>query len=66
MSTPTTTLHLLTRDGAITATFTPGLTSEQYDRLLQEVGNGDTRQRLTELLSDLAEKWRCLVVVDDG
>jgi len=66
MSMPTTTLHLLTRDGAITATFTPGLTSDQYDRLLQEVGHGDTRQKLTELLSDLADMWRCIVVVDDG
>ena len=66
MSTPTTTLNLLTRDGAITATFSPGLTSEQYDRLLQEVGSGDTRQKLTDLLAGLAETWRCTVVVDDG
>jgi hypothetical protein len=35
MSTPTTTLHLLTRDGAITATFTPLLTAEQYDSLVK-------------------------------
>jgi hypothetical protein len=64
MSTPTTMLHLLTRDGAITATFTPSLTPEQYDCLLQEINTGDTRQKLTELLSTLARTWGCDVVVD--
>jgi len=64
MSTPTTTLHLLTRDGALTVTFTPLLSSEQYDRLLQEIDAGDTRQKLTELLVQLAERWRCRVVID--
>lgn len=64
MSTPTTTLHLLTRDGAITATFTPLLTAEQYDRLLQEIEAGDTREKLTMLLTTLAQGWGCQVVVD--
>jgi hypothetical protein len=64
MSTPTTILHLLTRDGAVTATFTPPLNSEQYDRLLAEVDAGDTREKLTELLSSLARSWGCGVVVD--
>jgi len=64
MSTPTTTLHLLTRDGAITATFTPLLTSEQYDRLLQEIEAGDTREKLSSLLTTLAQGWGCQVVVD--
>jgi hypothetical protein len=64
MSTSTTTLHLLTREGAITATFTPLLTPEQYDHLLQEIDAGDTRQKLTELLAQLALDWGCQVVVD--
>ena len=64
MSTSPTILHLLTRDGAITATFNPSLTSEQYDRLLQEVDSGDTRDKLTEILSSLARTWGCHVVVD--
>jgi hypothetical protein len=57
-------LHLLTRDGAITATFRPALTSEQYDHLLQAVDSGDTRQKLAELLASLAQAWGCDVVVD--
>lgn len=64
MSTPTTTLHLLTRDGAITATFTPPLTPDQYDRLHQEIDAGDTRDRLAELLANLAQAWGCQVVID--
>jgi hypothetical protein len=64
MSTQTTTLHLLTRDGAITATFTPLLTSEQYDRLLSEVDAADTREKLVGLVVQLAQGWGCEVVVD--
>jgi hypothetical protein len=60
----TTTLHLLTRDGAITATFTPPLTADQYDRLHQEIDAGDTRDKLVELLGMLAQTWDCRVVVD--
>ena len=64
MSTPTTTLHLLTREGAITATFTPLLTPGQYDRLLKEIDAGETRQKLAELLTSLAKTWDCQVVID--
>jgi hypothetical protein len=64
MSTQSTILHLLTRDGAITATFAPHLTNDQYDLLLQEVNSGDTREKLAEILGNLARTWGCEVVID--
>jgi hypothetical protein len=60
-----TSINLLTRDGALSATFTPALTSSQYDQLLHEVENdGDTFDELKEVLQKLAGQWKCKVAVD--
>jgi hypothetical protein len=60
-----TTISLLTREGALSATFAPALSSEQYDQLSRELKrDGDTKAELTELLHQLAGAWRCRVIVD--
>lgn len=60
-----TSINLLTRDGALCATFSPALTASQYDQLLREIKNdGDNKVEMTALLQSLAAQWRCQVVVD--
>ncbi len=65
MSMHSTSLNLLTRNGGICATFTPALTSTQYDQLLQEIQrDGDTRTELAELLRILAASWDVGLMID--
>jgi hypothetical protein len=60
-----TSINLLTRDGALSVTFAPALTSPQYDQLLRELKNdGTTKADLTALLHSLAGQWRCKVEID--
>ena len=60
-----TSINLLTRDGALSVTFAPALTSPQYDQLLHELkSDGDTRAELTTLLHSLGRQWDCIVTVD--
>lgn len=61
----TTTLGLLTSDGAISVTFKPALLSEQYDDLLRvALAEVHTRSELRDLLCALAEKWGIECIVD--
>jgi hypothetical protein len=60
-----TSIHLLTRDGGLCATFTPGLTAEQYAALDTAINDdGDTVASATNLLESLGQSWGCEVVVD--
>ena len=60
-----TSISLLTRDGALSATFTPALDSPQYDRLLREVvAVGASGQESQTLLNRLAIDWNCNVFID--
>ena len=60
-----TSINLLTRDGALSVTFAPALSSPQYDQFLREIENdGDTRAELATLLQSLGREWNCRVIVD--
>ena len=60
-----TSISLLTREGALSVTFAPALTSAQYDQLLRALENdGTTIADLTALLHSLAAQWRCEVKID--
>ena len=60
-----TSLKLLTRDGALAATFTPALSAEQYDELAASVNDFHDKSELRRFLSDIAARWRVNVVIDD-
>jgi hypothetical protein len=60
-----TSLKLLTRDGALAATFTPALTTEQYDELATSVNQFHGKPELRRYLSAVAERWNVSVVIDD-
>ena len=62
----TTTLNLLTRDGAVTVTFSAELTEEQYAKLYSFVVDAQTRQELKDCLVMVASKWGIVAVIDDG
>jgi len=60
-----TAINLLTRDGGIRATFTPGLNVEQYAELAKAIKHdGDTADELGALLKNLGRTWGCVVVID--
>lgn len=59
-----TSLNLLTRSGAIRVTFTPALSSSQYDQLLGVVNEGDDAQDLSALLRDAARSWARSITID--
>jgi len=60
-----TSISLLTREGALRATFRPALDADQYAALLQAVRNdGDTYDEMTELLKKVATAWGCEVIID--
>jgi hypothetical protein len=60
-----TSLKLLTRDGALAATFTPALSAEQYDELAAAVNQFHGKPDLRQYLSEVASRWRVSVVIDD-
>ena len=65
MSVESTSINLLTRNGAVCATFTPALTSEQYDEILKVVQvDGNTAEELANLLKKLAAKWQRTLILD--
>jgi hypothetical protein len=64
MEVQTTTLTLLTREGAVTISLTPALQANQYDELLQLVNAPESRQELSELVQGLAARWQRTVTID--
>lgn len=59
-----TTLNFLTRDGAISVTFSAVLTPTQYDELFLRIPAAESPEELRNLLDELQEKWGLLVLVD--
>lgn len=59
-----TTLNLLTRDGAVSATFAAQLTEDQYARLLAYVHDAQTRQELTESILVAANEWGLMAIIE--
>lgn len=60
-----TTLSLLTRSGAITVRFEPGLQPEQYDELLKAMRKvDDTQASMETALRDLGQRWDRQVTID--
>jgi hypothetical protein len=60
-----TSLRLLTRDGAVTATFTPALLADQYDELFASVNQQENSAELRRYLTLLAARWQVNLVIDD-
>ena len=62
-----TTLNLLTRDGAVTATFSATLTTSQYETLFESIHDySDSAIELKERIATLANEWGIDASVDDG
>ena len=59
-----TTLKLLTRDGALAVTFTPGLTPDQYSELYELVIDAETADEMTAVVKRAGLRWGADVVVD--
>ena len=57
-------LSFLTQEGALTVTFTPVLTPDQYELLYDTVAMYDSHADLAEALKVLGRSWRCEVVVE--
>ena len=62
----TTTLNLLTREGAVTVTYAAKLTEAQYARLHECVIECDTKQQLRDLIAIVANEWGVKAIIDDG
>ena len=60
-----TSLKLLTRDGALAATFTPALSAGQYDELASCVNEFPSKPDLRQYLAEVATRWGVSVVIDD-
>ena len=62
----TTTLNLLTRDGAVTVTFSTHLTGEQYTRLFDAIrDHSESGVELKERIAMLTNEWGLDARVDD-
>ena len=62
-----TTLNLLTRDGAVTVTFPGYLTGDQYCKLYDCIRDySETRQELTERIAMVAKEWEVTAIIDEG
>lgn len=59
-----TTIKLLTRDGAIAATFSALLTPEQYEEIYVAVRDVDSPADLWRVLTEAATKWGLQVEVE--
>lgn len=59
-----TTLRFLMADGAMSATFSPPLTPEQYEDLYSLVGIPSTKEELRGLLASAARRWGIKVAFD--
>jgi hypothetical protein len=65
--TDTTTLNLLTRDGAVTVAFAAYLTGAQYMKLFESIRDySDSGTELRERVAMLANEWGIDATVDDG
>jgi len=61
-----TTLNLLTRDGAVTVTFSTHLTGEQYTKLFDSIRDySESGFELKERISMLANEWGVDALVDN-
>jgi hypothetical protein len=62
-----TTLNLLTRDGAVTVTFSTHLTGEQYTKLFDSIRDfSESRSELKERIAMLANEWGLDALADDA
>lgn len=62
-----TTLSLLTRDGAVTVTFQGYLTSAQYAKLFESIQQySDSAIELKERIAMLANEWGLEATVENG
>jgi hypothetical protein len=63
-----TTLHLLTKDGALRVAFSPRLAADQYDELVQivEAHSTPTRYDLREAIQAAAWRWGNTADFEDG
>jgi hypothetical protein len=61
---PQTTLSLLTRDGAVTVTFSAKLTDEQYARLFELTRRAETKQDMEVILTSVAAEWGVPAVIE--
>ena len=59
-----TSLNLLTRDGALAVTFLPALTARQYAELYDLALNADTADQLSAAVRTAAGRWGANVTVD--
>lgn len=66
MTTTSTTLNLLTREGAICVTFTPALEAGQYDQLLHVTSHGGDQEDISRVLVTMAHSWGCMVSVESA
>jgi hypothetical protein len=64
MATNSTTLNLLTREGAICVTFTPGLEPSQYDELHQFSEIIEYQYELEIALKEMGNRWGREVIID--
>ena len=61
-----TTLNLLTRDGAVTVTFSAKLTAEQYAQLFELTRRAETKLDLEVVLASVASEWGIPTVIEDA
>jgi hypothetical protein len=61
---PQTTLSLLTRDGAVTVTFSAKLTDEQYARLFELTRCAETKLDMEDVLASAAAEWGVPAVIE--
>lgn len=64
MDTSSTSLNLLTRDGAICVTFSPALEPPQYDQLYDLTKSVETQDDLCKVVLALASRWNRQVIID--
>jgi hypothetical protein len=63
---PQTTLSLLTRDGAVSVTFSARLTDEQYVRLFELTRRAETKPDMEGILVSVAAEWDVPAVIEDA
>ena len=61
----TTTLSLLTRDGAVAVTFLGKLSSAQYAHLFEWTRHAETKLAMESVLRSAGAEWGIQVVIDD-
>jgi hypothetical protein len=64
MSTSSTALNLLTREGAVRITFTPALEPVQYDEMFEFAQTIEHKDGLLLKVKEMAQRWERSVIVD--